>query len=139
MIVSEGFAYPKSPIRVDGEVVLDQGYPVVWFIFLGEWHDIGKVYLPRGGLKGYYCDIVRPVQLVGRNTLRIVDLFLDLWVSPRLKTTVLDEEEFNGAVQRGWIDAETAITANDRLNKLINTVHRGLFPPRFVTEFGKWR
>jgi predicted RNA-binding protein associated with RNAse of E/G family len=135
VIVSEGVAHPNRPIIVRDEVVLDEGYHVIWFIFQGEFYDIGKVYDLEENLKGYYCDIIKPAQIVNQNRLRIVDLFLDLWISTSLDTAVLDEEEFDEALENGWIDFETAADARSKLDMLVNLVHGGYFPPRFVTEF----
>ncbi|MBS7650400.1 MAG: DUF402 domain-containing protein [Candidatus Bathyarchaeia archaeon] len=137
VIVSEGVAHPKRPIIIKDKVVLDDGYRVIWFVFKGESYDVGKVYDLKGALKGYYCDIIKPPKIVGRNTLRIVDLFLDLWISTSLDTAILDEEEFEEALKSGWIDYETSAYARRKLDMLINLVRRGCFPPRFVTEFNK--
>ena len=134
VIVSVGVAHPKSPVVVDGEVVLDSGYPVVWFVFPSEWHDLGKVYDKEKHLKGYYADIIKPVEISG-DTIKIIDLFLDLWISPEGKPTVLGEDEYDEAVKRRWIQQKTAIEAREKLNRLIELVRRGLFPSKFAVDF----
>jgi predicted RNA-binding protein associated with RNAse of E/G family len=134
VIVSVGVAHPKIPVIVDGEVVLDTGYPVVWFVFPGEWYDLGKVYDQEKNLKGYYSDIIKPAEISG-DTIKITDLFLDLWVSTEGIPTVLDEDEYDEAVKKNWIKQETAIEAREKLDRLIELVHKGFFPLRFVMAF----
>ena len=134
VIVSVGVAHPKSPVIVDGEVVLDTGYPVVWFVFPGEWYDLGKVYDQGKNLKGYYSDIIKPAEISG-DTIKITDLFLDLWISTEGKPTILDEDEYDEAVKKNWIQEETAIEARERLDRLIELVRRELFPPKITIDF----
>lgn len=47
-----------------------------------------------GTLKGWYCNIGRPVVEEGGNVLSYIDLVLDLWVAADGTQTVLDEDEF---------------------------------------------
>src|SRR5574341_2645513 len=44
-------------------------------------------------LKGWYCNITRPAQLLG-DVVQAEDLALDLWVDPDGRTLILDEDEF---------------------------------------------
>jgi len=134
VIVSLGVAHPKKPIIVEGRVVIDSGYPVVWFVFPGEWYDVGKVYNRNNRLDGYYSDIIKPVRIEGA-TVKVTDLFLDLWVSPEWETVVLDEDEYREAVEKKWLDRETATEAKSKLGQLIDLANKRLFPPEFVIDF----
>ena len=59
-------------------------------------------------------------------------MFLDLWVSPDLRYKVLDEEELEGALEKGWITKPLYEKSRIELEKLVNFVKRGDFPPRLV-------
>lgn len=134
VIVSEGIAHPKRVAIVEGSIVLDQGYPVVWFVFRGEWYDIGKVYDRKNRLKGYYADIIRPAE-IKNNTVRITDLFLDLWISTKGEVTILDMDEYNEAVKKGWLEDRTALEAKTKLDHVVKLARERLFPPKFVVNF----
>jgi hypothetical protein len=58
------------------------------------WYAVKEVRDPAGALKGWYCDITRPVAVDGA-VLTSVDLDLDLWVSADgSDVRRLDEDEF---------------------------------------------
>jgi hypothetical protein len=58
------------------------------------WYSIKEVRDPRHVLKGWYCDVARPVRVRDRSLLS-EDLELDLWVSADGRTILrLDEAEF---------------------------------------------
>lgn len=60
------------------------------------WYSIKEVRDRRGVLKGWYCDIARPVT-VERGLVVSEDLVLDLWRSPDGTIVRLDEDEFNAS------------------------------------------
>lgn len=134
VIVTSQQIKPSSPIVLNGEKVLDDNYTAIWFVFTGLWYDIGKIYNLNNKWTGYYCDIMMPVK---RNSdqFEIVDLFLDLWVSPDGSYEIQDEDEFEDALDEGVISTELAEKARNALNDLIDDVESGKFPPSFVKEF----
>ena len=81
VIVTSQRIKPSSPIVLNGETVLGDNFTAVWFVFTGLWYDIGKIYNLDNEWTGYYCDIMMPVKR-SSDQFEIVDLFLDLWVSP---------------------------------------------------------
>jgi predicted RNA-binding protein associated with RNAse of E/G family len=125
---------PSSPIEVEGQVVLAEGFTGVWFLYAGEAYDIGRIHDHRGVLTGYYCDMVLPLEHVGPGRYAITDLFLDLWISPGGHCSVLDREEFNTAVESGALSAEQAQLAEHTLRRLLEEAARGTFPPALVTQ-----
>ena len=134
VIVTSQRITPSSPIIIDGETVLGDSYTAVWFVFTGLWYDIGKIYNLNSEWTGYYCDIIKPVnRQVG--TFEIVDLYLDVWVSPDNSFEIQDEDEFETAVRNGDISHELAEQARKALSKLILTIETGQFPPEFVENF----
>ena len=84
---------PTAPIIIDNQVKMDKGFTAIWFLFAGKGWDLGKIYHSTGRWLGYYADIIRPCQLRG-NPIEMVDLFLDLWIEPNGRYTILDEAEF---------------------------------------------
>lgn len=134
VIVTSQRIKPSSPIVLNGNTVLDDNYTAVWFVFTGLWYDVGKIYNLNNEWTGYYCDIIMPVK---RNAeqFEIVDLFLDLWISPDGSYEIQDEDEFEDAVHKGIIGTELAIQTKNALNDLIDEVTTGRFPPEFVETF----
>ncbi len=124
-----------SPRRVLGEVVADSGFLAIWFIYRHKWYDVGKFYDRARSWIGYHCDIIRPVNRLLKTparTVMITDLFLDLWITPQGRTVVLDEEEFENGLRRGYISNALADQARKEMNSLIHMVNAGRFPPPSV-------
>lgn len=92
------------------------------------WYAVKEVRSGDGELKGWYCDITRPVE-VGDGELVVEDLDLDLWVSAdRTSILRLDEDEFaeSGLAERDPEAAQAALTALDQLELL---AHEGELAP----------
>ncbi|SEG92641.1 Protein of unknown function [Actinacidiphila yanglinensis] len=84
------------------------------------WYAIKEVHDPAGALKGWYCDITRPVA-VEDATLLSEDLDLDLWVSADGGDVLrLDEDEFeaSGLAARDPDAAGAAVRALDELERV---------------------
>jgi protein associated with RNAse G/E len=88
------------------------------------WYSIKDVRDANGHRKGWYCDITRPVEVVGTR-LRSVDLDLDLWVSADLDVVLeLDEDEFiQSGIERS--DPDSASRARDTLALLLAAANNG--------------
>lgn len=81
------------------------------------WYSVKQVADAMGRLKGWYCDVARPVHVRG-DVVISEDLDLDLWVSADGATILrLDEEEF---VSSGLskTDPEAAAAARRALEEL---------------------
>jgi predicted RNA-binding protein associated with RNAse of E/G family len=127
-------AYPgPEPLLVAGRPVLEPGAPIVWYVFPGAWYDVGRFHLRDGSLTGYYTDIIAPARLSGDHW-EIYDLFLDLWIGPSGDPTVLDRDEFDEAVDRGWIDTATGERARRELERILDRAGRADWPPPVVRE-----
>ena len=125
---------PSSPVLVDGKIVLGEGFTGVWFLYDAETYDLGRIHDDAGRLTGYYCDMILPMEHLSGERFAITDLFLDLWISPQGRCTVLDRDEFEDAIRRGWITAEQASSAECTLARLIRQVDEGRFPPELATR-----
>lgn len=125
----------EPPVRIEGRTALETGSEVVWFTFPGAWHDIGRFHTADGAFRGFYANIITPPRIDGP-VWHTTDLFLDLWLPPDLsRVTVLDEDEFEDAVSRGWIDPETEGRARAEVERLIEAFREGSWPPSVVHEW----
>jgi predicted RNA-binding protein associated with RNAse of E/G family len=137
IIVGRSKITSAHSIVFDGKVVLAPGYQIVYFDLMHKWYSVGKIRDPDGAHTGYYCDIITPPRLLKDGGVEITDLFLDLWVAPDLRYKVLDEEELDNALQKGWITQQTHKKAQAELEKLITLVKKGDFPPPLVKRLEK--
>lgn len=123
---------PSAPIRFDDTVVLDRGYWALWFLRQGKPYDLGKVFRSDGLHTGYYVDVLEPVQWSGAGADAIqplTDLFLDLWIAPDGRYTVLDQDEFDEAEARCWITSAQAAHARRVLDDLLRSAAAGVLVP----------
>lgn len=132
VVIGKSQITSEHSIMFDGEVVLARGFQIVYFELLGKWFAVGKVRNLYGKHTGYYCDLVTPPKLLADGGVELTDLFLDLWVSPDMRFKVLDEKELENAFRKGWVSKQLYAKAKEELEKLINIVKRGKFPPRIV-------
>jgi predicted RNA-binding protein associated with RNAse of E/G family len=122
---------PSKPLLVAGEEVLAAGYHAVWFLYKGEPWDIGRLYRPDGTWTGYYVDVLERVRWEGADPTTLaplVDLFLDVWITPAGECLLLDEDELVEATQAGAISTEQAGFARHVAQNLLQGVERGAFP-----------
>lgn len=125
---------PSNPIVIDDVTVLGDDFTAVWFIFANRWYDIGKVYNLDNQFTGYYCDIILPMKRAETH-FEITDLFLDLWVSPDGSYQILDEDEFESAVHKKWLDTSLENQARKALQDLISEIESGVFPPKIASRW----
>ena len=133
-------AHPSKPLQIDGRDVMAQGYRCVWFLFQGESWDIARFYSPDGDFTGYYADVLEPVRWQVEGTLYIepvVDLFLDVWITPARAPHVLDEDEFIDAVERKILTTDQATGARSVLHHLLQKIDAGTFPPSVVRAYDR--
>ncbi len=138
IIVVAGECSPSKPLGYSGEIVMDIGYWGIWFLFKNRSFDVGRVYRRDRTWTGYYVDVLEPVQWEASdpNTLEpIIDLFLDLWLAPNGKYMVLDEDEFEKAINLGHLTSGQVGHARSVLQELVEATERGEFPPAVVREF----
>jgi predicted RNA-binding protein associated with RNAse of E/G family len=139
VVIISHAAQPSKRLYHAGDVVIDGGYHVVWFLFQGQPYDIGRFYRPDGSWTGYYVDILESVQWERDNPHSIeplVDLALDIWIAPDGSYQVLDEDEFEEYVSNGDLTSAQAFQAQTTLTELVSFIENGSFPPRIVKEYG---
>jgi predicted RNA-binding protein associated with RNAse of E/G family len=120
-----------QPIYVGDSLVYEPGAPIVWFVFPGAWHDVGRFHLHDGRFTGYYINLIAPVEIEGR-LWRMYDLCLDIWITPDGAFQVLDRDEFDEAVDRGWIDAASAARARTELDRMLAQLREARWPPEII-------
>jgi hypothetical protein len=92
------------------------------------WYSVKEVRGGRGALKGWYCDVARPVR-VRDGVLVSEDLDLDLWASADGRTILrLDEDDFaaSGLDERDPAAAARARQALDDLERLARDRFSGI-------------
>lgn len=92
------------------------------------WYSVKQVHAADGTLKGWYCDVTRPVR-VHERSLVVDDLDLDLWASADGRTILrLDEEDFvaSGLAERDPDAAARAQAALDELERLARAGFAGI-------------
>lgn len=87
------------------------------YLFYNETYSLVIFRDSAGELLGCYCDIVTPVQKVGRGYV-LTDLMLDLWIDPEGNIQILDEAEFQAAALDGLIPPTLAEMAQSTLEQL---------------------
>jgi uncharacterized protein len=136
-LVIESPIIVERPQRVLGRVIADSGFLAIWFLYRNRWYDVGKFYDRQRNLVGYYCDIIKPLNKLLRTpgkTSRVTDLFLDLWITPEGEYVVLDQDEFEAALDHGYLSKNVADQARKQMGSLIQKVRAGRFPPLAAQE-----
>jgi len=123
-----------DPLRIEGRTVLENGSPVVWFTFPGAWHDIGRFHTANGVFTGFYANIITPVELGPGHVWDTTDLFLDLWMD-EFGVHVLDENDFEEAIAREWMDDTTIRQARTEIERLRSAAQSDTWPPAAVNEW----
>jgi len=119
------------PVTVDGTTILEDGAPILWFVFRGEWHDVGRFHLHDRRCTGWYTNICTPVEQDG-DTWSSTDLYIDHWQPVDGGGKWLDEDEFAEARSRKLIDdaiAERALREQRHIERLVMTE---AWPPAFA-------
>lgn len=123
-----------APLTVGRQIIYEPGAPIVWYVFPTAWYDIGAFHLTDGTFTGYYVNLITPPRLGGR-TWTLFDLCLDVWIDPGGDFSVLDQDEFDEAVDSEWLDSATAERARHELDRVLQAAASGRFPPSLVRRY----
>ncbi|WP_297506051.1 DUF402 domain-containing protein [Thermococcus sp.] len=137
IVARSTFSGMLAPLRVNGVKVIDNGYGMLYFAFIGKNYDILKVYDEEGNFKGLYIDVLAYTKRKG-NTLEMLDLFLDIFVFPNGGAFLLDEDELEIALNHGIVNKETFDFAYSVAGEILEKLKRGEFPPAIVWDYD-WR
>ena len=91
-IIAEAF-FNRSDLEFNG-ITLKEGDRFMELYLFGKWFNIYEIYdRDNELLKAWYCNITRPVRILGQE-IHYDDLALDLLVFPDRRQLALDEDEF---------------------------------------------
>ncbi len=77
------------------DTVLRQNDRFVEMFYTTRWYNIFEIHdCDDDHIKGWYCNLGRPMVWDGPGVISYIDLALDLWVSVDGRQTVLDEDEY---------------------------------------------
>ncbi len=98
-------------------ITLKNGDRFIETYFLDRWYNIFEIHdRDDDTLKGWYCNIGRPMVWDGPDSISYMDMLLDLWVNPDGSQEILDEAEF----QQAGIDEVSRLAALQALAELQN-------------------
>ncbi len=108
-----------------GYVTFNQGDVFTEWFYSDRWYNVFRIEDGTSGqLKGWYCNITRPA-VITEHDVRADDLALDLFVSPKGETRILDEDEF-AELALSETEAAAAWAAVDALKAAV-VAHSGPF------------
>jgi predicted RNA-binding protein associated with RNAse of E/G family len=131
VLLSERFE--GESLKVGEQVILETGAPIVWFVFPGKWHDIGRFHLADRTFTGWYTNLATPVETEGDNW-SASDLFLDLWQPAKGDPIWLDEGEFETAARLGLLDSATVRRIMNERALIDLELRTGRWPPRVTRD-----
>ncbi len=120
-------------LRID-DVVLKNGYPMLYFAFPGKKYDILKIYDLQGRYLGIYVDVLAYTKREGTK-IEMLDLFIDIFIFPDGRFKVLDEEELDAAFKKGLINEKLYRDARSTMRKIIEGIEEHAFPPDIVHRY----
>jgi len=120
--------YDGDDLELDGQVALQHGAPIVWFVFPELWFTIGRFHRVDGTFTGWYGNLCTPVRM-DENHWASTDLFLDLWMPVKGPALWLDEDEFAEAEASKVIDRWTAQKVRHERARIDGLLAAGQWPP----------
>lgn len=97
------------------------------YTFFNKGWKISKFLDENKELICWYCDIVE--SHVNNDEYTIIDLLVDVKIYPNGEYEVLDLDELDEAVSHGLISEDKKEEALEKLNRLLEIIKRGEFPP----------
>jgi predicted RNA-binding protein associated with RNAse of E/G family len=119
------------PLKAGDRTIVEGTFYGISYNFWDQWFNVISVYDEDLVFKGYYTDILTPIQKTW-NVVTATDLFLDLFMAPDGSWSVEDEEEFEAAIEKGLIDDGIARGARSGLEKVIARAEADEWPPECV-------
>jgi hypothetical protein len=101
------------------------------YLFYDQFFSIMEIHAQTGDLLGYYVDLTTPVHKVD-GEYYLTDLILDLWIFPNLTYRVLDEDEWQQAIQAGQLSKEIQNAVRKTLQRLKREIRIQRFPQHYI-------
>jgi predicted RNA-binding protein associated with RNAse of E/G family len=96
-----------------------------------EHFDLLEFRSPNGELVGHYSDIGLPLVPFGED-YAMLDLFLDIWLSPDGKLVELDWDELEDARAKNLVTPEQVEIASQTMQRLVHEAAEGTYPSRYL-------
>jgi predicted RNA-binding protein associated with RNAse of E/G family len=126
-------SYRGTAASAGGVTILEDGAPIVWYIFPSMWRDIGRFHLNDGSFTGWYTNLRYPAVFDG-DDWTCTDLFLDHWLAADGAAAWLDEDELAQARRAGLVDDATATRIDQERRAIDAEVAAGSWPPAIARE-----
>jgi uncharacterized protein len=84
------------PARDLGYTQFKPGDRFTEYYYANRWFNIFDIAGRDGIRKGWYCNIAEPAQ-IANDSIKQIDLLLDVWINPQGQPLLLDEDEFAAA------------------------------------------
>lgn len=124
------------PLMAGDELIVERTFAGISYNFWDKWYNVISVFDEDLTFKGYYSDILTPIQKTW-TLVTATDLFLDLFVFPDGRWKVVDEDEFERAVEQGMMDEGIANNARTALREVSAKAEAGEWPPDVVKRVPK--
>jgi predicted RNA-binding protein associated with RNAse of E/G family len=95
---------------------------------------VQKYFDENGRMVGMFAPVCMPFA-TGGDGLRTNDLTLGLWIKADGHVMVLNEAEYDAAVQSGAITSDEAMEAEQRIREMTLATAKNAFPPAIIRNF----
>lgn len=107
----------------------------VSWAFLKDGIKISKFYNHSNEFVYWYCDIIDAEYDDAADQYILTDLLVDVKLFPDGKLEVLDADELADALEQDIITKDQACRSLRKLNKLLEMIYAGNFPPAICKEY----
>jgi predicted RNA-binding protein associated with RNAse of E/G family len=122
------------PLMAGDEMIVEGSFSGISYNFWDQWFNVISVYDEDLVFKGYYSDVLTPIQKTW-TLVTTTDLFLDLFMFPDGRWKVVDEDEFEQALEKGLMDEGIARNARAAIEAMSEKARAGQWPPDIVKRF----
>jgi predicted RNA-binding protein associated with RNAse of E/G family len=124
----------NAAVEIGGAPALEQGAPIIWFVFPTQCSDVGRFHLLNGTFTGWYTNLCTPLE-TNNGVWSLTDLFLDLWIPTHGSPVWLDQEEFDHATRTRALDEELVRLALAERSRIERLLSRHDWPPSICREW----
>jgi len=130
----------------DGKILVTEWKPIhvrsdfsggISFAFLSEGYKIGFFYGKNKEFLFWYIDIIEAETDEVNNSITLIDLLLDVKVFPDGSYVVLDLDELEESLEKGYINNRQYEMSLKNSKKITDMIEQEIFPPKFVSDFLK--
>jgi protein associated with RNAse G/E len=107
--------------------VIEPGTLSYEYYWLDRWYNVFRFHEPNGALRNYYCNINMPPKLED-GVLSYIDLDIDIYISPQMKPSVWDLDEFEENTARYNYPAEIVRKVIATVEELKQLIEAKQFP-----------